>query len=252
MLRIRNTNRPQIFLLHFAGGSCYSFEFLRRYVHEKFEFIPLELPGRGKRHEERIILDREEAVSDYTRQIQRLRNEGPYLLYGHSMGASLGFTVAKEMEALDDAPCHLIVSGNAGPNVADLDENGKRKKRYLMSDEDFKEELRELGGVPEEVIRNKELYDFFNPILRADFEVLEKQEEQELHRSLSTPIFALMGSEEKFKDKIENWKKFTTRAFAARILRGDHFFINEHPQILARIMLDCFAQQQVQTTSDLS
>lgn len=233
----------QLFLLHFAGGSTYSYDFLKEYILKDFEVISLELPGRGKRFDEPALKTKEEAIQDYVNQISDSRNSAPYCIYGHSMGATLGLSVTQRMEEKGDRPESLIVSGNAGPGVS-YDELDKPKmKRYLMNDEEFKEELRDLGGVPEEVLTNKELYSFFMPIMRADFEVLEKEDYSEEGIELKTPIYALMGSEEKTSDKIENWKRFTLSNFQYKILEGNHFFIYDHSKELSTIITNCYETQ---------
>ena len=76
----------QLFLLHFAGGSCYSFDFLKQHLDSRFEFIPLELPGRGRRTNENLLNNKEKAINDYLAQIKLIRNGEPYVIYGHSMG----------------------------------------------------------------------------------------------------------------------------------------------------------------------
>jgi external thioesterase TEII len=232
-----NTNRPQLFLLHFAGGSRFSYDFLKDFLTSEVEFIPLELPGRGKRMHEELLKNKDLAIKDYVNQIKRLRNDQPFLLYGHSMGATLSLNITKELELIGNPPSHLIVSGNPGPGVSDPDDV-RNKKRYLMNDQDFKNELRQLGGVPEEVLIDDELYYFFSSILRADFEILEKAiGEKDIQ--LETPIYAMMGSEEKSCDKIRNWKRFTSKAFESRLLPGGHFFIHVHPDAIAKIIIGC-------------
>lgn len=222
----------QLFLLHFAGGSVYSFDFLKKNVRKDVDFIPLELPGRGKRYHEELIKNKEEAINDYCNQIRLLRNGRPYLIYGHSMGATLGLSVAAKLEAAGDAPLKLIVSGNAGPGV-------KKEQsiiRYLLDDFEFKKELKELGGMPYEVLENNDLYNYFSPIMRADFECIEKYFFSEKGIQINTPIHAIMGSEENTSDKIENWKNFTTSDFEYTILKGNHFFIYDHPIQLLNII----------------
>ncbi|MFK8105472.1 MAG: thioesterase II family protein [Saprospiraceae bacterium] len=222
----------QVFLLHFAGGSGHSFDFLKAHLAEEFDFIPLELAGRGRRYEEAFFLTKGEAIKDYVNQIQSNRNEQAYLIYGHSMGATLGLSVAKKMEDLGDPASHLIVSGNAGPGVKSLQET-KNGKRYLMNDDDFKKELKQMGGIPNEVIENDGLYQFFSSILRADFRILETGSFSEEGTCLTVPICALMGSEEKNNVKIENWKRFTKASFQFQIFEGSHFFIYDHAQAIA-------------------
>ncbi|MFT5891803.1 MAG: external thioesterase TEII [Dokdonia sp.] len=233
----------QLFLLHFAGGSSYSYDFLKGHIPNDVEVISLELPGRGKRFDQPVLKSKEETIQDYTRQITEMRNNAPYCIYGHSMGATLGLSVTHEMQKRGDYPESLIVSGNAGPGVSydDLDE--PKKKRYLMNDEEFKNELRDLGGVPEEVLVNEELYSFFMPIMRADFEVLEKDDYSEEGIALKVPIYALMGSEEKTSNKIDNWGRFTVSNFQRKVLEGNHFFIYDHVKELSKTIINCYEAQ---------
>lgn len=232
----KSNSKPQLFLLHFAGGSCYSFDFIRKYFDDSVEFIALELPGRGRRFEELILRDKKSAIHDYFEQVKSLRNKMPFLIYGHSMGATLGLNVANLMQRIGDPPAQLIVSGNPGPDAKKLEEDKNKGHRYLMNDEDFKETLRELGGVPEEVIENNDLYDFFSPILRADFELLEKDDFLEKGICLDVPIYAMMGDEEKYYNQIENWNRFTENKFQYLILEGDHFFIHNYPSEIANLV----------------
>ncbi|NOQ70404.1 MAG: thioesterase [Crocinitomix sp.] len=220
------TKKTQLFLLHFAGGNCYSYQFLRENFSNEFDFIPLELPGRGKRLAEPLIKSRIEAIDDYFFQIKELRNEQPFVVYGHSMGASLGLEVVKELEKIAELPNAFIASGNAGPGTGD------NKSRYLMNDEDLKTELRRLGGVPEEVLSNQELCDFFIPIIKADFEVIEKVDQISSQKKIKTPIYAMMGDEEDTVSKIGNWKNYAEEIFDYKIFSGNHFFIHEHKEEL--------------------
>ncbi len=230
------TQKHQIFLLHFAGGSCYSFDFLRKYIPPDLEFRPLEIPGRGKRFQEKLLKTKQAAIQDYLVQIKKLRNKQPYLIYGHSMGASLALNIVKHLEDLGDPPCHLIVSGNSGPGIKEVEAQERKRQRHLMNDEDLKEDLRTLGGMPEEILENEELYNFFSPILRADFELLESDDVEEENIILNTPIYALMGSEENYNNKIINWRRFTSNQFQYKILKGNHFFISKHPEHIANII----------------
>lgn len=210
--------------MHFAGGNSYSFNFLKDRLSDFFEFIPLELPGRGKRFQEPLLTTKKDAIQDYVRQIKSHRNNQPYIIYGHSMGATLGLSVTKKMEQLQDAPLHLVVSGNAGPDIR----KENKTIRYLLNDAEFKDELRALGGVPEEVLTNDELFEFFSPIIRSDFEVLEKDNFSEKGMVIQTPIKAIMGDEEETSEAIDNWQQFTSGDFSSQLMKGNHFFIYDH------------------------
>ncbi|HEU4555731.1 MAG TPA: alpha/beta fold hydrolase [Chitinophaga sp.] len=226
-------NKPKLFLLHFAGGSVYSFQFLKSYLPE-FEFIPLELPGRGKRVKEKIIKDFELAAEDIYHQIVAHTGVKDFLIYGHSMGAAIALKVANLLEKAEKFPSCIIVSGSPGPGVRD------NKKRYLLEKGDFKEELKRIGGMPEEVLSNDELFSYFEPLLKADFEVVEKSDLLPFYAPVETPIYAIMGSEEENVVNIGNWKRFTSAHFVAEVLNGDHFFINNHAERIAEIIKSCY------------
>ncbi|MEP6931429.1 MAG: alpha/beta fold hydrolase [Flavobacterium sp.] len=232
-------NKFQLFLLHFAGGSSYSFDFLKKEFDQDIEFIALDLPGRGKRFDEKLLKSKKKAIDDYCKQIISLSNGSPFVIYGHSMGASLGLGVVSKLEQAGYYPARLVVSGNAGPGV-------KKKEnviRYLLDDFHFKEELRRLGGIPEEVLTNTVLYEFFAPIMRADFECIEKKTDTEDNQQigvLQTPIYAMMGSEEECCDAITNWTSYTSANFSYKILKGNHFFIYDHVREVANVLKKSF------------
>ena len=238
-----SNQKIQIFLLHFAGGSCYSFDFLKNYIQNSFEYHALELPGRGKRNLERHLHKKTDAIDDYVSQIKRLRNSNqPYIIYGHSMGATLGLSVAKKMEEQLDPPHILIVSGNPGPGASYND-----KVRHSLDDSEFKEELRSLGGVPEEILEDEDLYNYFSPIMRADFEILEKNKLSEVGLVINTPIYAVMGDQEETSKDIQNWELYTSGKFDYQVLPGNHFFIHNQVKTLAKIISECAAYSAVCT-----
>lgn len=222
--------RPQLFLLHFAGGNCYSFRFLTPLLSD-FEVIALELPGRGRRMNEPLLNEFDEAAVDLYNQIMASLTTTQFLIYGHSMGAYLSLRVANMLEKEGRFPAGVIVSGNAGPGIR----HPEKKIRYLLDRPAFVEELKQLGGLPPELIENEELFGFFEPILRADFEIAERNELTK-EPALQAPLYAMMGSTEENAADINNWSRFTNGRFNAEILEGDHFFIHRHPHRIAGII----------------
>jgi external thioesterase TEII len=221
----------QVFLIPFAGGNRYSYDFLIRRINQKeLETISLELPGRGKRHNEADIHILNEAIEDYLRQIVTLRNDTPFIIYGHSLGAILGYYVTRRIESLGDFPTALIVSGNPGPEIKD-------NKQLILTDEALKDKLRNLGGISEEILKNEEVFEFFKTSIKADFNILhDEQNSQNAAGRINTPIYALMGDSEENVDHIESWKHFTSSKFTYKIFPGNHFFIHQHPDEIAQVL----------------
>jgi surfactin synthase thioesterase subunit len=225
--------KKQVFLLPFAGGSSYSFNYLKDLLSGDFDFITLELPGRGKRNSERLLKSKKDAIQDYVAQILNKRNDCDYLIFGHSMGALLGLTVASYMSIRFDPPIALIATGNSGPKEKRDDD---ATPRYLLDDLRFKKELIKLGGIPTEFLENLEFYKYFEPILRADFCILETNDLPENDIILDIPIYAIMGDLEDHVDEIINWKDHTSVDFEYEVWKGNHFFIQEHPKRLCEMI----------------
>lgn len=231
------SERPQIFLVHFAGGNVYSFHFMKEHFLD-YDFIPVELPGRGNRTREVILHDFITASSDLYLQIVSKLKSSNFLLYGHSMGALLVLKIAHLLELDGYSPQAIVVSGNAGPGIF------SSKIRYLLPDDQFKNELKKLGGMPDEVLDNEELYKFVEPIIRADFEIVETCQFMDVFSPISSPIYALMGDSEAKADEIENWKAFTSSTFKYEILKGNHFFIYNNALALSNVMRKAVSQSE--------
>lgn len=220
--------KNQIFLLHFAGGNQYSYQFLKPFLQE-YDVKCLELPGRGRRIEEKLLFDFDLAAEDLYNQIIESLTSPDFLIFGHSMGARLSLRIVKMLENSGKFPWGLYVSGNAGPGM------GSKTKRYLLNQDEFLQELKNIGGVSTDFFENEDLFSFFEPILRADFEIAEKDLITEF-QVVKTPIYAMMGSDEPYADRIENWRNFTSSEFLYKILEGNHFFIHKHPGAIANFI----------------
>ena len=226
--------KTKLFLLHFAGGNFYSYQFITNYLTVDFDVIPVELPGRGKRIKERLLTDFDLAARDILNQIKPRIESADFIIYGHSMGASLALRVSNLLLQLQIKPICVIVSGNPGPGIKE------NKKRYLLGKQLFIDELKRLGGFPKELIDHEELINFYEPILRADFEIAEKNN-LELDQKINTPIYAMMGNKEEKFDEITNWSRFTSNDFGYKIFDGGHFFIHQYPEKIA-IQIKLFYQ----------
>jgi external thioesterase TEII len=104
---------PQLFFIPFAGGNCYSFQFLKNYLPD-YECITLELPGRGRRMNESFLKDFGTACADIFAQIKKKVSSNRFLIYGHSMGAMITLKVTTLLENININPDRIIVTGSPG------------------------------------------------------------------------------------------------------------------------------------------
>jgi len=231
---IKILGKPQLFLLPFAGGNCNSFLFLKEYLENDFELHFLELPGRGKRLMEPLLHKVNDAVTDYLQQIRSLRNQEKFFIYGHSLGAFLGYFVSEKLCLSGDSPSAFISSGNASPKCI------IKKEIHLMPVDILKKELLKMGGMPLEILNDQDMFNFLDPIIRADFEILERYKGYYNEYQIGVPIYALMGDQEELAPKIEEWKSFTTNNFYCNITKGDHFFIQKSPESIVQMIIEAY------------
>ena len=149
----------------------------------------------------------------------------PYGIFGHSMGARVAFELTRKLR--DDGargPVHLFVSGSRAPHVP-----SGGPDLHCMNDADLIEELRQLGGTPEDVLDDAETMAGLLPVLRADFEVLETYHfdgedrvdcDITAYRGAADPCASRAGTQE--------WGRLTTGRFTLKTYPGNHFFVMPH------------------------
>lgn len=219
-------------MLHFAGGSKYSFNSFKPFLREHFEIHALELSGRGERTQEPLVEDIYQARDDLFAQMEP-HLESEYVIYGHSLGGLLAYKLALliEQKGLRGAS-KVVVSGRAVPT--------KRpdKIRYNLPKEAFIQTLKELNGTPKEILEHPELFEFFEPILRADFALVDRYHFNTTGR-LKTPLSLLYGLEETFSlEEAQAWQAFSTHPMKFHTFSGNHFFIYEHIQEVCRVICE--------------
>ena len=224
-------DKTALFTIPFAGGNRFSFNRFNRYLEDDFDIYHLELAGRGERISEGLMSDIYEIRDDLFRQIMDKAN-GDYIIYGHSLGGLLGYLLILLLEEKGlPRPLRFIVSGRANPCMR------PPYIRYNLAKDDFIKSLKKLGGMPSEFFNHSELFNFFEPILRADFEAVEKFDFSET-RKIGTKISVLYGKDESFSlTDAMRWRDFTTHnSIEFYEFQGDHFFIYNHIETICKII----------------
>ena len=149
------------------------------------------------------------------------------------MGALLGFLLTHKIKAHGLVlPKHLLVTGRQGPVVTK-----EGTPAYLLPNPVFIKRLTAYGGIPELLLNEPELLDYFLPIIRTDFQIIENYIHKPLEK-LNIPITVVIGTEEAIDDvAAQAWAEETTGAFEFLKMKGKHFFIFNHEEALIEQML---------------
>jgi surfactin synthase thioesterase subunit len=211
----------QLLSFPYAGGNAFSYRELGEHLPSSIALTTAELPGRGARTGEPTAR-RMTALVDGLFAEWSGKLTPPYGLYGHSMGAIVAYEFAQRAAAQGRPPVALIVSGRQAPSIPEL------RQRYLLPSPEFRAMLRDLGGCPPAVLESPELMDYFEPILRADFEVVETH----VHTPrppLDVPIVVAIGDDDDTSvANAQQWERETTCGIELVRFSGDHFFIHRH------------------------
>jgi len=164
-------SKQRLFCVPGAGGSAASFHGWSARLSPEVEVIGVQLPGRGHlvpappyRGLRPLVLDLAAAMSGLL--------DKPFMLFGHSMGALVGFELARRLRrAYAAAPVALFAAACPAPQLP-----RRQKPLHALPSAQLWAEIRRFGGTPEVVFESDELMAMVEPALRADLAICETYE----------------------------------------------------------------------------
>jgi surfactin synthase thioesterase subunit len=220
--------KKQLYFFPFAGASFYSYNgLIKEMAMPGLTIKTLELPGRGKKTKEALLSDINDMADYFFNQIKEDLS-APYAFYGHSLGSLLAYEVTlKIVNNHITPPSRLFVSGRGGPCVPSRD-----KDIGTLSREAFYAKLKEYGGTPDQVLREKELMAFLEPVLRADF-IAAGNYEPDQNRKVPLPVTVFNGTlDDVTREDALKWQEITDTPITLKEFKGDHFFIFDHSKAI--------------------
>jgi pyochelin biosynthetic protein PchC len=200
-----------------AGGSARFFTDWAELL-PQFTIHAVQYPGREERLSEPCIEELHEMVDHVVPQLPR----GPLVLFGHSMGASIAFEIARRIPV-----AHLFVSGRPGP----ARQIEMRTQVHLLDDDGIVAELEKYG----ETEGLDDLRDLILPTVRSDYTLLETYT-PDLNARIAAPITAFVTDADPSMAPADAdcWADATTGTFTRTTFSGDHFFLSAEPSEFTR------------------
>ena len=237
------TPRPQpaarlrlVCLPHAGGGASTYFSWGAALQPAGIEVRAVQYPGRESRFSEPPIVDAREMARTLADHWDEISGGGSCALYGHSMGALLGFELAVELarRGAAHAPRHLFLTGHQAPHLP-----YRAPRVSALPEAEFLPAVNaNFGGIPAELMSDPEIAALIAMTLRADFTLVENYAWSD-DPPLATPISVVGGATDPWttEDELAAWAKHTRGDFSRRTMPGDHFF-NQHSraELLAHIV----------------
>ncbi|MBB4730414.1 thioesterase II family protein [Xanthomonas arboricola] len=221
-------SKPQLLCLPFAGAGA-SFFNEWKLLTERFEVVPVQLPGREKRFCEHLYTDVFEASAGLASELPELVDlKRDIVFFGHSLGAVLAYELTLALVRKGNhRVIGLAVSGSPDPWTP-------RKERATgLDDEKFLARVSEFAGYTHSALEDPLMRELLLPALRADVEMHEKYKAR-TDTLLDIPVLMLRGDDDELisGEQLQGWARVTSADARAESLPGRHMYLTERPREL--------------------
>jgi pyochelin biosynthetic protein PchC len=212
----------RLIMLPHAGASASYFFPISESLAPTVECGVVQYPGRQDRRHDPCIEDLMEMADKVTTAVLPLFDR-PFALFGHSMGATLAFEVARRLEEMGAEAEMIFVSGRRSPTRPRAEDVHRRGDAGLI------QEMRRLSGTDQRLFDDEELLAMILPAVRSDYTAIERYRMIPGSR-INAPIHVLIGDSDPKAGLAEAaaWEEVTTGTFSQRVFRGGHFYLAEH------------------------
>ncbi|WSQ12828.1 alpha/beta fold hydrolase [Streptomyces sp. NBC_01231] len=226
--------RTSLVCLPHAGGTARSYLPFAELLPPDVEVLAVQYPGRQDRLREPCI----ESVPELARAVYDVlapfAARRPVALFGHSLGAAVGFELARLLEREPEtAPRALFASARAAPSLS------RGRDVHRLDDAGIVAELRLLSGTDAQVLDEPEVLQLVLPSVRGDYKASETYTAEPGAR-LRCDVLALTGDTDEHvsAEEAAGWRQHTTGGFGLRVFSGGHFYLTDHAAAVAALVTD--------------
>jgi len=239
-----DTSLARIYCFPHAGGSPRAFLDWQAGLADDAEVVAICRPGREHRATEpaptigEFIDGAAAAISAAAQADNR-----PFYLFGHSLGALIGFEVCRKLAATGEvAPHHFVASGCSAPSLLPSE---RVKNIAKLTGKEFAEAIGFFGGLSADVIADEEMRDLLLPGVIADFHMAVGYRYQP-GPPLDTPVTVVVGRDDPHvrQAQIEPWSREFTEPVDQRMVDGGHFYFETSPAAIIEILAEIVRTDQ--------
>jgi pyochelin biosynthetic protein PchC len=219
-----------------AGGSASYYRPVATAMSPEVDVLAVQYPGRQDRYREPPVDDLSTLAETLTGVLDD-KDDRPTAFFGHSMGATLAFEVARRMEQRGTRLAGgLFVSGRPAPTVT------RGRYVHLMTEPDLIAEVKGLSGTDSRLWDDDEVVRMVLPALRSDYKAIETYRYPP-GPDVTCEVVALFGDRDPMVTAAEaqQWRRHTTGPFSTRVYPGGHFYLDVHHRAVNRLLAEHLA-----------
>ncbi|MGW7103664.1 thioesterase II family protein [Streptomyces sp. NPDC054838] len=222
---------PVLLVLPHAGGNAAYYRPFSPALSAHAEVLIAQYPGRQERLGEPVP-EHIGALVDGVAQALRPWRERPLTVFGHSMGALVGYELTRRLERCGTGPRGLVLSGRRSALLH------REEEVHLQGDDALIGTLTALAGTDARLLADPAFRELILPALRGDYKAVAAYR-HEPGPPLRTPVSVLTGESDPRVSVAEAmaWRELTEGAFTFRSFPGGHFYLNDRREAVIRALV---------------
>ncbi len=233
-------SRP-LYVVPHAGAGAASVHALLGALSGPFDAHAVRLPGRESRVRDPFLLDLDLLTAELAREVVRHAGGDSPVLYGHCGGATIAWETARRLQAEHGLDVGLAVSSHPAPGIT------PREPSWTLPREAFLAQVRADGYLPDGLVAHDEIMAIYEPILRADYQLIEKHELGMAPWDATSPVvqggaLALYGSTDTTltREQVQAWERLCSEGVDVVELDAGHDLPQEAPDPVAATLVRTF------------
>ena len=235
--RPSGTPKQRLFCLPHAGGGTAIYHRWKAHLPESIDLVAVNLPGREKRLREPPLEDLRELACQIVAE-GSLFDDLPFAIFGHSMGAVVGYRVAVRLaEQQRRQPTTLFASACLSPDTRTV-----ASPLHTRNDDEMLEGLLARYSNSYETDPSAsgelEMMRFMANTIRADLKAMETYQHDD-PSPLDCEIVAMGGTDDPQVKlgQLQRWQHLTTGKFTTRIFPGHHFYLRKQESAVVKTVV---------------
>ncbi|PRY74629.1 acyl transferase domain-containing protein [Yoonia maritima] len=207
---------PKLVCLPFAGSGASAYAELAAKLDGTRDVIALQLPGREDLADMTLWSNLQDVVAKIAQDLEAI--QGPYTLFGHSMGAILAYELTAYLQHAGQRMPQLLILSGADCPIPNTD----ARAVHLLEDDVFIDTVLDSYGSGDTDDERRQAVTRIKDLLRADLTLLETSEASDI--KLTCPVAAIHATDDTLttRDGMAAWAKLCKDAFFLQTLTGGH------------------------------